>query len=115
MTKNCHTKPAIKPSAGCIAPKVLIWVRHSCSNTLKKLEYNGEFGARHLAPHPNGRGKHWRAFVEHLNALNLTPEAEAEAIQGAQEAFEFYKVILRETFGLPEDAEAPEGMMPHRL
>ena len=81
----------------------------------QKLEYTGEFGARHLAPHPNGRGKHWRAFVEHLNALNLTPEAEAEAIQGAREAFEFYKVILRETFGLPEGAEAPEGMTPHRL
>ncbi|HGN6766057.1 TPA: biliverdin-producing heme oxygenase [Neisseria gonorrhoeae] len=59
-------------------------------------------------------GEHWRAFVEHLNALNLTPEAEAEAIQGAQEAFAFYKVILRETFGLPEGTEAPEGMMPHR-
>ena len=24
----------------------------------QKLEYNGEHGARHLAPHPNGRGKH---------------------------------------------------------
>ena len=42
-------------------------------------------------------------------------EAEAEAIQGAREAFAFYKVILRETFGLPEGAEAPEGMTPHRL
>ena len=80
----------------------------------QKLEYNGEHGARHLAPHPNGRGKHWRAFVEHLNALNLTPEAEAEAIQGAREAFAFYKVVLRETFGLAADAEAPEGMAPHR-
>ena len=80
----------------------------------QKLEYTGEFGARHLAPHPDGRGKHWRAFVEHLNALNLTPEAEAEAIQGACEAFAFYKVVLRETFGLAADAEAPEGMMPHR-
>ena len=80
----------------------------------QKLEYNGEHGARHLAPHPAGRGKHWRAFVEHLNALNLTPEAEAEAIQGAREAFAFYKVVLRETFGLAADAEAPEGMMPHR-
>ena len=80
----------------------------------QKLDYNGEHGARHLAPHPAGRGKHWRAFVEHLNALNLTPEAEAEAIQGAREAFAFYKVVLRETFGLAADAEAPEGMMPHR-
>ncbi|ELK57711.1 hemO [Neisseria meningitidis 87255] len=81
----------------------------------QKLDYNGEHGARHLAPHPDGRGKHWRAFVEHLNALGLSPEAEAEAIQGAREAFAFYKVVLRETFGLAAAAEAPEGMMPkHR-
>ena len=80
----------------------------------QKLDYNGEHGARHLAPHPNGRGKHWRAFVEHLNALGLSPEAEAEAIQGAKDAFAFYKVVLRETFGLPEGAEAPEGFVPHR-
>ena len=80
----------------------------------QKLDYNGEHGARHLAPHPNGRGKHWRAFVEHLNALDLSPEAEAEAIQGAKDAFAFYKVVLRETFGLPEGAEAPEGFVPHR-
>ena len=80
----------------------------------QKLDYNGKHGARHLAPHPNGRGKHWRAFVEHLNALDLSPEAEAEAIQGAKDAFAFYKVVLRETFGLPEGAEAPEGFVPHR-
>lgn len=80
----------------------------------QKLDYNGEHGARHLAPHPDGRGKHWREFVEHLNALPLTPEAEAEAVQGAKDAFEFYKVILRETFGLPEGAEAPAGMQAHR-
>ena len=53
-------------------------------------------------------------FVEHLNALGLSPEAEAEAIQGAKDAFAFYKVVLRETFGLPEGAEAPEGFVPHR-
>ena len=80
----------------------------------QKLDYNGEHGARHLAPHPDGRGKHWREFVEHLNALPLLPEAEAEAIQGAKEAFEFYKTVLRKTFGLPEGAEAPAGFQPHR-
>ena len=46
--------------------------------------------------------------------LGLSPEAEAEAIQGAKDAFAFYKVVLRETFGLPEGAEAPEGFVPHR-
>ncbi|WP_416192105.1 biliverdin-producing heme oxygenase [Neisseria sp. CCUG12390] len=80
----------------------------------QKLDYNGENGARHLAPHPDGRGKHWREFVEYLNALPLSPEAEAEAIEGAKDAFEFYKVVLRETFGLPEGAEAPAGFQPHR-
>lgn len=80
----------------------------------QKLDYNGENGARHLAPHPDGRGKHWREFVGYLNALPLSAEAEAEAIEGAKEAFAFYKVILRETFGLPENAEAPEGFQPHR-
>lgn len=80
----------------------------------QKLDYNGENGARHLAPHPDGRGKHWREFVNHLNALPLSPEAEAEAIEGAKDAFEFYKVILRETFGLPEGAEAPADFQaPH--
>ena len=84
------------------------------NKAIPELDYTGEHGARHLAPHPNGRGKHWRAFVEHLNALDLSPEAEAEAIQGAKDAFAFYKVVLRETFGLPEGAEAPEGFVPHR-
>ncbi|HFC8537404.1 TPA: biliverdin-producing heme oxygenase [Neisseria bacilliformis] len=80
----------------------------------KKLDFDGENGARHLAPHPDGRGKHWRAFVELLNALPLDEAAQAEAIQGAKEAFAFYKVVLRETFGLPANAEAPAGMQAHR-
>lgn len=78
------------------------------------LSYNGEHGAHHLAPHPDGRGQHWREFVTYLNALPLSAEAEAEAIEGAKEAFEFYKVVLRETFGLPKDAEAPADFRPHR-
>ena len=80
----------------------------------KQLEFNEEKGARHLAPHPAGRGKHWRAFVELLNALPLSEEAQAEAIEGAKEAFAFYKVVLRETFGLAANAEAPAGMQAHR-
>lgn len=72
----------------------------------KKLEFNETFAARHLAPHPDGRGKHWREFVEYLNALDLDETAQNEAIQGAKDAFEFYKVVLRQIFGLPEGAEA---------
>ncbi|MRN37783.1 biliverdin-producing heme oxygenase [Neisseria sp. N95_16] len=72
----------------------------------QKLSFDAEHGARHLAPHPSGRGKHWRAFVEHLNNLGLDKAAQDEAIAGAKEAFAFYKVILRQIFGLPEGAEA---------
>lgn len=73
----------------------------------QKLAFDGNHGARHLAPHPSGRGKHWRAFVEHLNNLDLSIAAQNEAIEGAKEAFAFYKVVLRQIFGLPENAEAP--------
>ncbi|EFE48885.1 hypothetical protein NEIELOOT_02356 [Neisseria elongata subsp. glycolytica ATCC 29315] len=44
----------------------------------------------------------------------MSEEAQAEAIEGAKEAFAFYKVVLRETFGLAADAEAPAGMQAHR-
>lgn len=73
----------------------------------QKLSFNAEHGARHLAPHPDGRGRHWRGFVDHLNNLGLDKAAQDEAIEGAKDAFAFYKVILREIFGLPEGAEAP--------
>lgn len=73
----------------------------------QKLSFNAENGARHLAPHPDGRGQHWREFVAYLNNLGLDKAAQDEAIEGAKEAFAFYKVILREIFGLPEGAEAP--------
>lgn len=72
----------------------------------KKLDYDAEKGARHLAPHPDGRGKHWKEFVEYLNNLPLDQNEQDEAIEGAKEAFAFYKVILRQIFGLPEGAEA---------
>lgn len=80
----------------------------------QKLDFNAEHGARHLAPHPDGRGKHWKEFVVHLNNLPLDKAAQDEAIEGAKEAFAFYKVVLRQIFGLPEGAEAPAGLVrPH--
>lgn len=79
----------------------------------KLLHFNAEHGARHLAPHPDGRGKHWREFVEHLNALGLDKSAQDEAISGAKEAFAFYKVVLRRVFDLPEGYEAPEQAVVH--
>lgn len=71
-----------------------------------KLGLNENFGARHLDAHPDGRGKHWREFRQHLNNLGLDAAAQNEAVEGAREAFAFYKTALRQIFGLAEGAEA---------
>ena len=64
------------------------------------LGYNENHGARHLAPHMDGRGKHWREFVGKFNQLPLTAEEQETALKGALEAFAFYKVLLREIFAV---------------
>ncbi|SSY70533.1 biliverdin-producing heme oxygenase [Alysiella crassa] len=65
-----------------------------------KLGFGAEHGARHLAPHADGRGKHWRDFVAQLNALDLSEQERAAALKGALDAFAFYKVVVREIFGV---------------
>lgn len=52
-----------------------------------KLGLNEEFGARHLAGAPEGRGLHWRTFTAALDEIELTPEEEARAVAGAEAAF----------------------------
>ncbi|MCK2168529.1 biliverdin-producing heme oxygenase [Thalassospira xiamenensis] len=54
------------------------------------------FGARHLAGHEDGRGKHWREFVDQVNGLALTAEQEQEVIDGAIAAFDFFRTLLIE-------------------
>lgn len=66
----------------------------------QKLGFGAEHGARHLGPHVDGRGKHWRAFVEQLNALGVDGEDKETALKGALEAFAFYKVLLRSIFNV---------------
>ncbi|OAV16073.1 biliverdin-producing heme oxygenase [Moraxella catarrhalis] len=68
-------------------------------DTKEKLGFDENFGASHLDAHPDGRGKHWKAFRESLNQLNLSKDEQDTAIQGAIEAFEFYKVALKWIFG----------------
>ena len=66
------------------------------------LGYNGEHGARHLAAHVDGRGKHWREFSSKLNELGINREDWDIALQGSLDAFAFYKKLVREIFELPE-------------
>ena len=52
-----------------------------------KLGLGEEFGARHLAGAPEGRGLHWRTFTAALDEIELTEEEERRVVAGAQDAF----------------------------
>ncbi|MEG0185610.1 MAG: biliverdin-producing heme oxygenase [Stenotrophomonas sp.] len=46
-----------------------------------------DFGARHLAAHPDGAARHWREFTQALDAVPLTPVQEQQVIDAADAAF----------------------------
>mgnify|MGYP003362794846 FL=1 len=50
----------------------------------QNLGYSADFGARHLAPAPAGRGPSWLAFRKMLDDTAIDPEA---CIDGARDAF----------------------------
>ncbi|HDS1818147.1 TPA: biliverdin-producing heme oxygenase [Pseudomonas putida] len=64
----------------------------------QRLGLDGNQGARHLAPHPEGRGLHWREFVAKLDGLVLEEEEEAEVVAGVIAAFDSYRRHLRAVF-----------------
>ncbi|MCO5732300.1 biliverdin-producing heme oxygenase [Rhizobium sp. SSA_523] len=53
----------------------------------KSLGLSEDFGARHMAGHPDGRGLRWRSFTGALDAIALPAEAEDAVIAGAISAF----------------------------
>lgn len=55
-------------------------------------------GARHLAAHPDGRGLHWRQFVASLDGLDISEAQQQAVIQGARDAFAFYRQALTAQF-----------------
>ncbi len=46
-----------------------------------------DFGARHLAAHPDGAARHWREFTAALDAVPLSAEQEQQVIDAADAAF----------------------------
>lgn len=52
-----------------------------------KLGLSETFGARHLAPAPEGRGMSWRNFTVALDSVELTSAEEERAVAGAAAAF----------------------------
>jgi heme oxygenase len=64
-----------------------------------KIGLGEDFGARHLAGAPEGRGLHWRTFTEALDAIELDDAGEARLIEGARAAFTRVQGLVTQTFG----------------
>lgn len=62
------------------------------------LGLSSEFGARHLAGAPEGRGRHWRTFTAALDQLQLDDAGEARAIAGARQAFDRVRQLVDRYF-----------------
>lgn len=52
-----------------------------------KLGLDAGFGARHLAAHPDGAARHWRAFTAALDGVVLDDAQERQVIDAADAAF----------------------------
>ncbi len=98
------TPPAVAPTSTHAA---LGWLYCSEGSNLgaaflfketQQIGLNSDNGARHLAPHPDGRGLHWRQFVALLDGLELSESQREEAVSGAVAAFDFYRAALRDIF-----------------
>ncbi|KLD73781.1 biliverdin-producing heme oxygenase [Xanthomonas hyacinthi] len=53
-----------------------------------KLGLHEQFGARHLAGHPDGRARHWRQFTAALDSVPLDPAQEQAVVAAACAAFD---------------------------
>jgi len=63
------------------------------------LGLDGDFGARHLAGHPDGRARHWRDFTGALDGLALGVEEERRLIEGGRDAFVRVHGLVDRHFG----------------
>ncbi|MFT3763273.1 MAG: biliverdin-producing heme oxygenase [Pseudoxanthomonas sp.] len=67
----------------------------------EKLGLGRDFGARHLAAHPDGAARHWRGFTAALDALALSPAQEDEVVRGAEAAFRAVRGYAEEELPQP--------------
>ncbi len=63
-----------------------------------KLGLSDAFGARHLAPAPEGPATQWRAFVAALDAVALPTDAEPRVTDGAVAAFTRMQAYVDQQF-----------------
>lgn len=63
-----------------------------------KLGLSEDFGARHLAGAPEGRGLHWKTFTAALDAIELDQDEEARMVEGARAAFRRVQGLVADVF-----------------
>ena len=64
----------------------------------RKLGLDETFGARHMAPHPEGRGLHWKRFTQALDAADLGPAGDEAATRAAGAAFALVSDLVEVEF-----------------
>ncbi len=65
----------------------------------QKIGLSEEFGARHLAGAPEGRGLHWRTFTQALDDVDLSEDEEGKVVAGAEAAFKRVHALVKQMFG----------------
>jgi heme oxygenase len=68
------------------------------------LNLSDTFGARHLGEPAGGRAEGWKMFTRILDSLELNAEEEAQAEQGAIDAFERFNVLLQSAYAVEATA-----------
>jgi len=63
-----------------------------------KLGLGADFGASHLAAHPDGAARHWREFTAALDGVALTQAQEQQVIDAADAAFRSVHGHVEEEF-----------------
>lgn len=64
-----------------------------------KIALSDNFGAAHLAAHPDGRMSHWRSVKKQIDTLPLNDDGRQAAMKGADDAFAYYKLLIRTVYG----------------
>lgn len=67
-----------------------------------KIDLTDDFGAAHLAAHADGRMPHWREVKGKIDALPLSDADRQSAMKGADDAFAYFKRVIRKVYGVAE-------------
>lgn len=67
-----------------------------------KIDLSDEFGASHLSAHEDGRMPHWRDTKAKIDALPISEEDKQSAMKGADDAFAYFKRVIRRIYGVAQ-------------